>query len=384
MKNKLYVVSGAFLASLGLLACGGGGGNTPVTPVTEKGIKVELKNPSAEYCFGDKIYKDDLVVTMQYSDGSSKILSNDKYKAYELDIYKKPHDIEFPIPLEYYYGRSTKTINIRTTDNSSASYCEIKNIKKYDEFMYGSEGEIPVYYTNPTKFSFKNPLKPSGAQNVVYKSTKEQHFIVGETTGIVTTSQSFTSLGGSVISAYVDGVKVDEYILKKYEDDSLYVGIEITEDKEFQRKSTVKAADFDPRPTGDHKLSFPGIIEGNNITKIAADGFKDCVKIERLQFPGNLTTIGSGAFSGCTALNNNDRTLNIPYTVKHIGANAFLGTKLSRIWIEDPYNWHCSYQDEETNETKIIDVDPKYFLDKDMTAKILTREDLCDATYFKL
>lgn len=382
MKNKLYFISGALLASFGLIACGGGGDKPTPTPVTEKGIKVELKDPSAEYCFGDKIYKDDLVVTMQYSDGSSKILSNDKYKAYELDIYKKPHDIEFPIPLEYYFGRSTKTINIRTTDNSSASYCEIKNIEKHYEFMYGAEGEIPVYYTDSTKFNFKNPLKVSEAPNVEYRSSKSD-FIVGETTGIVTTSKSFTSLGGSVISAYVDGVKVDEYILKKYED-PLYNGIGITEYKEFQRSSSVEAADFDPVVDDKHKLSFPGIIDGNNITKIADNGFKDCVKVERLQLPGNLTTIGSGAFSGCTKLDNNDRTLNIPYTVKHIGANAFLGTKLSRIWIEDPYNWHYSYQDEETNEWKTGDVDPKYFLDKDMTAKILTREDLCDATYFKL
>lgn len=382
MKNKVYIVSGALLASLGLLACGGGGDKP--TPVTEKGIKISLKDPSASFIFGDSISKDDLVVSMIYSDGSSKKLDNDKYVAYDYNIYTGYVEVPFPIPLEYSYGSTSKTIKIHTTDKANYSSIKIENIEKSYQFHYGSEGKITVKYDDPTNFDFTNTLLASGAENVKYKSTKEDVFKVDSSTGKVTAFEAIGSFSsGAVISAYVDDIKVDEYVIATFVGD-VYEGIEFTDEKKAQRNSSkVTAAEFDP-DTDTHKLTFPGIVNNNQIiTKIAKEGFKDCVKIKRLEFPGNLTEIGEEAFNGCTGIDNGNRTLDIPYTVNYIGANAFLGTEIPGMFFEDPYNWHYSYLDEATGKYKFGDVDSKYLSDTTIAAKIFTREDLCGATYFK-
>ena len=70
-------------------------------------------------------------------------------------------------------------------------------------------------------------------------------------------------------------------------------------------------------------LTIPAEYDGKIVSEIAKDGFKNLSRLESVHITKNkdLTTIGSGAFSGCKALNR----VAIPDTIKRIGDLAFAG-----------------------------------------------------------
>ena len=67
------------------------------------------------------------------------------------------------------------------------------------------------------------------------------------------------------------------------------------------------------------ELTVPVKINGMVVSKIGDYGFADCVTLNSITIPSNITSIGQYAFSGCTGLVN----ATIPTTVKSVGDYAF-------------------------------------------------------------
>lgn len=61
--------------------------------------------------------------------------------------------------------------------------------------------------------------------------------------------------------------------------------------------------------------------DGEPITEIGSDGFRDWTTLQKLTVPGSVKRIGSRAFAGCTGL----EVLQIREGVTEIGAHAFEG-----------------------------------------------------------
>ena len=68
-------------------------------------------------------------------------------------------------------------------------------------------------------------------------------------------------------------------------------------------------------------LIVPMVVEGELITGLGNNVFKDETAINTVTIPNSVTTIGEGCFSGCTALT----SISIPNSVTTIGNNCFNG-----------------------------------------------------------
>lgn len=75
------------------------------------------------------------------------------------------------------------------------------------------------------------------------------------------------------------------------------------------------------RPFGiTNNVTIPSVVQGHTITSIPSSSFGHS-NIEHLTLPNTITSIGSGAFSGCTFL----RSINIPGSVETIASSTFNG-----------------------------------------------------------
>ena len=110
-------------------------------------------------------------------------------------------------------------------------------------------------------------------------------------------------------------------------------------------------------------LSIPKSINGNDITGIGDDVFKD-KSIESLKLANTITTIGSSAFE-----NNKIKTLVIPSSVKTIGTSAFKKNDMKRLvinldnitsieesaFLENDF-YKTTYSDDDNSENENFDI----------------------------
>ncbi|GHT52487.1 hypothetical protein FACS1894106_1320 [Spirochaetia bacterium] len=68
-------------------------------------------------------------------------------------------------------------------------------------------------------------------------------------------------------------------------------------------------------------VAIPSVIDGETITKIGADAFKNCSFLTSVTIPATVTSIENSAFMGCTALT----SVTLPGSVRKIGNYAFAG-----------------------------------------------------------
>jgi hypothetical protein len=92
----------------------------------------------------------------------------------------------------------------------------------------------------------------------------------------------------------------------------------------------VTITDCDETASGE--LVIPDTIEGNPVTSIGDDAFRDCGSLTSITIPGGVTSIGVAAFRDCTSLT----SMTIPDSVTSIGGAAFYQcTGLTNITIPD-------------------------------------------------
>ena len=76
------------------------------------------------------------------------------------------------------------------------------------------------------------------------------------------------------------------------------------------------------------ELVIPPAIEGNSVTSISTDTFRDCTNLTSITLPNSVTSIGSGAFQSCTSL----ASITLPDSVTSISTDTFyLCTSLTSI-----------------------------------------------------
>ena len=80
----------------------------------------------------------------------------------------------------------------------------------------------------------------------------------------------------------------------------------------------VTITDCDTDATGE--LIIPDTIEGNPVTSIGNDAFRDCGSLTSVTIPGSVTSIGVAAFRDCTSLT----SMTIPDSVTSIGGGGLL------------------------------------------------------------
>ena len=78
-----------------------------------------------------------------------------------------------------------------------------------------------------------------------------------------------------------------------------------------------------PKYKGDMQIPATVIYEGieYSVTSIGNGAFSGCTGLTSVNIPNSVTTIGNGAFSGCTGLT----SITIPNSVTSIGSSAFYG-----------------------------------------------------------
>ena len=72
------------------------------------------------------------------------------------------------------------------------------------------------------------------------------------------------------------------------------------------------------------KVELPGILDGKNVTAIAAEAFKGCGEITEITVPDGVKTVGAGAFENCTKL----EKINLPADIEAVGKDILKGTAL--------------------------------------------------------
>ncbi len=101
---------------------------------------------------------------------------------------------------------------------------------------------------------------------------------------------------------------------------------------------------------GDGVLVIPDVFNGQVVSGIAREGFKDCTVLTGLTLPRRLTVIGEDAFNGCIGLQSvtvpdgvvslgkdafkkctNLKLITLPVSLKTVGAHAFVSAGLIRI-----------------------------------------------------
>lgn len=77
---------------------------------------------------------------------------------------------------------------------------------------------------------------------------------------------------------------------------------------------------FDPYLySGSSELTVPEIVNGQTVTQIGTNCFKDCTTLTTVILPESVRSIGVGAFSGCSSM----RGIFIPESVTEIQGSAF-------------------------------------------------------------
>ena len=71
--------------------------------------------------------------------------------------------------------------------------------------------------------------------------------------------------------------------------------------------------------------SLSSIVIPESVTSIGDRAFSDCISLSKIVIPSSVTSIGNSAFSGCRSLSN----IVIPNSVTSIGSDAFAGCNYS-------------------------------------------------------
>ena len=115
--------------------------------------------------------------------------------------------------------------------------------------------------------------------------------------------------GGSTIDRWVDGWLCDDCTLSKF----LNVTSTATYSAECDASSAITTSDIT------HRVGITSSTIGSCVTTIGAGAYSGCTQLYRVNIPNTVTSIGNSAFSGCTML----MECGIPDSVKTIGASAF-------------------------------------------------------------
>lgn len=84
------------------------------------------------------------------------------------------------------------------------------------------------------------------------------------------------------------------------------------------------------------ELPVKRLVVGEGVTELSDSAFAGCTRLEQVQLPASLKTIGGYAFQGCTSLNQ----IRIPEGMKTLGEGAFSGcTALRQVWLADSLEW---------------------------------------------
>ncbi|MCL2630441.1 MAG: leucine-rich repeat domain-containing protein [Firmicutes bacterium] len=89
--------------------------------------------------------------------------------------------------------------------------------------------------------------------------------------------------------------------------------------------------------------SLTSITIPNSVTSIGLFAFANCTSLISITIPNSVTTIGSSAFNGCTSLT----SITIPFSVTSIGESAFSNGRLTTIRVRGyssaPSGWHSDW-----------------------------------------
>lgn len=81
---------------------------------------------------------------------------------------------------------------------------------------------------------------------------------------------------------------------------------------------------------GGPELTVPSTVDGQTVTSISEDCFRDCSWLTRIYLPNTIEAIGDGAFYDCTGLTG----MKLPEGLEQIGSEAFWGcTSLEAMYI---------------------------------------------------
>ena len=84
-------------------------------------------------------------------------------------------------------------------------------------------------------------------------------------------------------------------------------------------------------------IVIPDYYEGYKVVGIGAGAFQDNDNITGVHISDNVEVIGDFAFARCKNL----KTLKLPYNLREIGAESFMGTELETVYLDNVGDW-CS------------------------------------------
>ena len=92
-------------------------------------------------------------------------------------------------------------------------------------------------------------------------------------------------------------------------------------EEDFQYVSYSGSAYIQKYLGNDENVVIPSTLNGNTVTTIDDNAFKDCESVKSVTIPATVTRIDSSAFEGCINL----ETVSIPNSVTYLGGRAFYG-----------------------------------------------------------
>ena len=108
---------------------------------------------------------------------------------------------------------------------------------------------------------------------------------------------------------------------------------------------------------GNSNLETIKIANRSELTTIGSGAFTGCGKLKNINIPSSVTSIGNNAFAGCSSLTD----ITIPESVTSIGANAYYESTYLRTYLNTRsiaalrYDWVGSHRDIEVENIEIRD-----------------------------
>ena len=201
-------------------------------------------------------------------------------------------------------AKKLSSINIKGTNGSYStdSYGVVYN-KDKTTLMYCPEGRTSAFSVNSdckeiANYAFKN----SNAVPVIYDNVTKFNY---QSFGSVGENFKAYCLKDSAVESQLKAWKIDYTYIYEYQFNSDNTGAIITK---YNGPYTVP--------------SMPATILGKPVVSIGDSAFMSNTKLQGVYgIPSTVTSVGVGAFSGCTSLKN----ISLPNSVKTIGNSAFYG-----------------------------------------------------------